>query len=146
MNYFNEKNLHLIDQKGRLLLPRDIRDRFDIKKGDLLYLIPNSSEPPYLEIRTEPQWERYCESLMQQEGNARKKDFLRYTRISQENVTVDGQGRIMLPQRLRDQCELGKTVAVINMDRLIEVWDKTHVEERYREMMKAFRDLNDSLF
>jgi MraZ protein len=146
MNYFNDKYLHSIDQKGRLLLPRDIRDHFEIKKGDTLYLIPNSSEPPYLEIRTEAQWESYCESLMQQESNVKKKDFLRYARISQESVTMDGQGRLIIPQRLRDQCKLTKSVAVINMDRFIEVWDKSHVEARYHEMMKAFRELNDLLF
>lgn len=146
MNYFNDKYLHSIDQKGRLLLPRDLREYFEMKKGDTLYLIPNASEPPYLEIRTEAQWDRYFESLMQQDNGVKKKDFLRYTRMSLETVTLDGQGRIIIPQRLRDQCSLAKSVAVINMDLFIEVWNQTHVEARYHDMMKAFRELNDNLF
>ena len=146
MTYFNDKYLHNLDSKGRLLLPREIRSHFKIKKGDNLYLIPNTNEPAYLEIRTARQWQDYCDKLTKQEAGVKKKDFLRYTRISQESVTIDGQGRIIIPQRLRELCKLDSTVAIINMDRFIEVWNKAHVEAKYHDMVNAFRELNDLLF
>jgi MraZ protein len=146
MNAFNEKYIHTLDPKSRLLLPLEIRKQFKIRKGDHLYLIPNLSEPEYLEIRTEAQWQSYQEEFSQQDSNQQKKDFLRYAMMFQERVTVDGQGRFIIPQRIRDLCKLEDTVAVINMRSYAEVWNKTHVERKYADMVRAFKDMNDRLF
>lgn len=146
MNFFNEKYLHPIDQKGRLRLRKDILDHFKIKKGESLTLIPNVTELPYLIMLTSSHIKDYFESLMKQDPGARKMDSLRYARITQDSVTVDGQGRIVIPQRIRDACHLDGTVAVINMDLFIEVWNKKHVERKYPDMVRAFRDLGEILF
>ena len=146
IDYFNEKDLHTIDPKGRLLLPREIRDAFKIKKANVLYLIPNLSEPPYLEIRTESQWRKYCDTLRQQESSEKKKDSFRYAMMLKERVTVDGGGRIVIPTRIRDKCGLDGSVAVVNMDIYIEVWSQKHMEQKYNDMIRAFREANDRAF
>ena len=146
MNSFNDKYLHSLDSKSRLLLPKDIRETFKIKKGDSLYLIPNLSSPEYLELRTEAQWTAYQEDFSKQESNDQKKDFLRYAMMFQEKVTVDGQGRIIVSQRIRELCKLDGTVAVINMSSYTEVWNKSHMEQKYKEMIKAYKEINHRLF
>jgi division/cell wall cluster transcriptional repressor MraZ len=145
-NYFNEKNLHSIDSKGRILLPKDIRGHFEIKKGNVLHLIPNLSGLSYLEIRPAQLWKRYRDSLRRQDAGEKKKDSFRYAQMLQETATADGQGRILIPQRLREVCQLGQTVAVINMDIYIEVWSKEHMDQKYADMVRAFKELNDRLF
>jgi len=146
MKSFNDKYLHSFDTKSRLLLPKDIRDLFEIKKGDSLCLIPNLFAPEYLEIRTEAQWQVYQEDFSKQESNDQKKNFLRYAMMFHEQATVDGQGRIVVSQRIRELCKLSGTVAVINMRSLFEVWNKSHMEQKYAEMVKAYKDINDRLF
>jgi MraZ protein len=146
LNFFDEKTFHSTDPKGRLLLPREIRDHFQIKKADTLYLIPNLSEPPYLEIRTAEQWDRYRESLRQQESGEKKKDSFRYAMMLKDTVTVDGQGRILLPQRIREMCRLDGAVAIVNMDLYVEVWAKDHMAQRYADMLRAFKEANDRMF
>ena len=145
-NYFNDKALLSTDPKGRLLLPKDIRDHFKIKKADLLFLVPNLSEPRYLEVRTEKQWKAYCESLRQEEAGEKKKDSFRYAMMLKEVATVDGQGRIALPQRIREACSLDGLVAVVNMEVYIEVWSKDHMERKYQDMIRAFKETNDRMF
>jgi len=145
-NYFNEKALHSVDPKGRLLLPKDIRESYKIRKGQVLHLVPNLSSPPYLEIRTPDQWNHYRETLMQQLAGEQKKDSVRYAMMLAETVTVDGQGRIVLPQRIRDACNLDGMVAVINMQLYVEVWCKAHMDQRYADMVRAFKEANDRLF
>jgi division/cell wall cluster transcriptional repressor MraZ len=145
-NYFNERSLHTIDGKGRLLLPRDIRGTFKIKKGDLLHLVPNLADPPYVEIRTEAEWKGYCESLRHQQSGEKKKDTFRYAMMLMETAKVDGQGRILVPQRIREMCRLDKTVAVINMGLYFEVWCKDHIAKRYADMVRAFKETNDRMF
>jgi len=145
-NYFNEKNLHSFDSKGRILLPKEIRAHFEVKKGDILYMIPNIADGPYLEIRTEDLWNRYRASLRRQESGEKKKHSFRIAEMLKETVTVDGQGRILIPQGIRDACELGQTVAVVNMDIYVEVWSKGQMELKYEEMVRAFKELNDRMF
>lgn len=146
MNAFNDKYIYALDPKSRLLLPLEIRQQFKIRKGDRLYLIPNLSDPEYLEIRTESQWQSYQDDLSKQESNDRKKDFIRYAMMFQERVTVDGQGRFIVSQRIRDLCKLEDEVAVINMRSYAEVWNKAHVERKYADMVRAFKEISDRLY
>jgi division/cell wall cluster transcriptional repressor MraZ len=146
INHFNEKSLHGVDPKGRLLLPKEVRLAFKIKKGDVLYLVPNLSDPPYLEIRTAAQWEQYRKSLRAETSGQQKKDTFRYAMMSKETAVVDGQGRFMIPGRIRQTCRLDGTVAVINMDLYVEVWCKEHVDKKYADMVRAFKETNDRMF
>ncbi len=146
INHFNEKSLHAIDSKGRLLLPKEVREAFEIKKGDTLYLVPNLSDPPYLEIRTASQWEEYRQTLRSGTPGEQKKDTYRYAMMIKETAVVDGQGRFMIPGRIRETCRLDGTVAVVDMDIYIEVWHKSHMERKYEDMIRAFKETNDRLF
>jgi len=146
LNHFNEKSLHTIDGKGRLLLPKEVRQAYKIKKGDVLYLVPNLSDPPYLEIRTARQWEEYRQSLRQETSSEQKKDTFRYAMMIKEKAVVDGQGRIMIPNRIRETCSLEGTVAVVDMDVYVEVWCKAHMAKKYADMVRAFKDTNDRMF
>jgi MraZ protein len=145
-NYFNEKNLHSIDSKGRILLPKEIRENLKIKKGDVLHFVPNLSGPLYIEIRTAGQWKSYRDGLRDLEAGEKKKDSYRYATMLQESATVDGQGRVLIPQRIRELCKVADSVAVIDMDEYVEVWAKENLEQKYSDMVKAFKELNDRMF
>ena len=146
LNYFNEKSFLSTDPKGRLLLPKELRSDLKIKKGDLLYLIPNLADLPYLEIRTKRQWEGYIQSLRAQEPSQEKKDSIRYAKMFKETATVDGQGRILLPQNVREVCKLNGAVAVVDMEIYIEVWCKESMMKRYADLVRAFKNANDRTF
>ena len=145
-NYFNEKNLHSIDSKGRILLPKDVRDHYRVKKGDVLHIVPNVSGSSYLEIRTTAQWKKYRDSLRNLEAGEKKKDSFRYAMMLQETATVDGQGRILIPQRIRELCNIVDAVAVVDMDGYLEVWAKAQLEQKYADMVRAFKEMNDRMF
>ena len=146
MNRFNDKYLHNIDGRGRLLLSGDVRTRLKMKKGDTLHILPNLGHPPYMEIRTASQWSQYRDKILAQASSEQKRNFLRFVKLMCEVVTMDGHGRVVLPQRIRDLCELSGQVAVINMDLYVEVWDKSNVDKKYPDMVKAFQEINDLLF
>lgn len=44
-------------------------------------------------------------------------------------VTPNSQGRIPIPQKLREIASLEKEAVVVGMDNRIEIWDKTKFEE-----------------
>jgi transcriptional regulator MraZ len=146
-NYFNEKNLHSIDLKGRVLVPKEVRDKHRYKKGDVLYFTPNTSGAAYVEIRTEAQWKKHREQLLAaaEEGEA-KKDSFRYADFFTKAATIDGQGRMAIPQGVREMCKLGDSVAIVDMDEHIEVWAKESFEQKYADMVRAFKEMNDRIF
>lgn len=146
MSQFNDKYLHSMDAKGRLQLSREIRTRFKLKKGDVLHLLPNLDNPPFLEIRTDRQWHDYQTRFMSQAGGGLKRDFVRFVELTKETVVADAQGRISIPKRLREMCGLDGEVAVINLNSFVEVWNKDYVGQKYADLVKAFKDINNSLF
>lgn len=146
MNRFNEKYLHSIDQKGRLQLSRDTRIGIELNKGDIVHLLPNPKNPPFLEIRTSEQWDGYWNRISKQPLSKEIRDFKRFVVLMHEKVTADNQGRIVIPQRLREFCGFDKEVGVINMESHLEVWDKEFVEQKYNDMLRAFNDISDELF
>ena len=137
------RSLGNVDSKGRILLPGAIRHSFGMNKGDLLYLTPNLGDPPYLEIRTASQWEQYRNSLRRENPD---REVYRYALMIKECSVVDGNGRIMIPQRIRATCALDDEVVFIDMDLYVEVWCKRSVEEKYANLVRAFKQTNDGLF
>lgn len=141
-----EKHLHTIDPKGRLQLSRQIREQFKLRKGERLHLLPNIEDPPYLEIRTSAQWAEFEQRFLNQAPGDLKRDFVRFIQLSREIVVADGQGRISVPKGLRERCQLDGAVVVINMKSCVEVWNPKHIDRRYAEMAKAFRNVNNSFY
>jgi MraZ protein len=146
MNRFNDKYLHSVDQRGRLQLSRDIRAGFKVKKGDVIHLLPNPGNPPYLSLWTESKWKTYLANLKNQPSSETKRNSLRFIRLMHEQVTADGQGRIVISQRLREFCRFEKEIAIIDMGDYIEAWNKDAVEQKYNDMLRDFNEINDLLF
>lgn len=146
MNYFDDRHLHSIDQRGRLQLPRDVRTGEKIKKGDSLFLFVNRNEPPFLEVRTKTQWESWKRQVMELESSADKREIYRMIQLSTVEVTADGQGRIVVPQKARTDCGFDSEVVVVNMSTYVEVWSKNAIAQKTSDMLRAFNKINDQLY
>lgn len=145
-NRINVKNLHSVDSKGRILLPKDLRDHHRLDKGNTLICVPSGTNPTCLEVRTVAQWERYRASLRRSEPGESKKDAFRVIDVSKDTTTLDGQGRMLVPQWLREVCGMREKVAVIDLEDYFEVWAAEFIEQKYAEMLRAFKQRNDELF
>ena len=146
MNYFDDRYLHSIDQRGRLQLPKDVRTGTKIKKGDSLFLFVNPNAPRSLEIRTKEQWESYQQQVEALPPSRNKREFYRLIRLSTVEATADGQGRIVVPQGIRDHCGFAGEVVVVNMSTYVEVWNKDAIKQKRNDMVRAFNEINDQLF
>lgn len=145
-NKINSKSIHHLDPKSRLLIPKDIRNTFQIKKASPLFLLPTIGDHPYLEIRTIRQWRQFIQELTDTTPSNKKKDALRYASIASESVKVDAQGRILITERLRVDCRIKETVVVINMRIFFEVWDIDCFSYRFPNLINAFKEINEKLF
>lgn len=108
---------HTIDPKGRLSIPSKYReilgDEFVVSKGmdDCLYVYANEDWKVF---------EGKLASLPLMSEEARQ--FARFFLSGAQPVTVDKQGRILMPQDLRDFAGLEKDVVLAGMGSRIEIW------------------------
>lgn len=114
---FMGKYNHTIDPKGRLSIPSKYReilgDEFVVSKGmdGCLYVYANDDWKVF---------EGKLASLPLMSEEARQ--FARFFLSGAQPVTVDKQGRILMPQDLRDFAGLEKDVVLAGMGSRIEIW------------------------
>jgi MraZ protein len=116
-----------LDPKGRVSLPVRFRAAFD----EGLWLTVGQDRCLYCFPRVE--WERRSHevdafALSDKDGRA----FARLFFSSADQVKLDAQGRVTIPQRLRDAVGIKKDVVVLGVRERIEIWERGEFE-RYRD-------------
>ena len=121
---FKGEFYHTIDEKGRLIIPVKLREGlgndFVVTRGlDGCLFGYNNSE-----------WEIFEEKLRKLPiTNKDARAFQRYMLAGAASVEVDKQGRILLPQNLRNDAKLDKDVVIIGVGARIEIWNKDIYEK-----------------
>ena len=108
---------HTVDAKGRLFIPAKLReelgDSFVVTKGldQCLFLYPRGA------------WEQLEENIRKL-PMSKSRNLQRFFLSSAADVTVDKQGRIIVPSALRTYAKLGHDVTVIGVCERAEIWDR----------------------
>ncbi len=109
---------HNVDVKGRVSVPSKFRDdlgqSFVVTKG-----LDNC-----LFMYSKAEWETFEEKLKQLPlTNADARTFIRFFFAGATEVEVDKQGRINIPQVLRDYAGIKKDVVIAGVATRAEIWD-----------------------
>jgi len=110
---------HNVDSKGRVILPAKFREllgeMFVATKGlDRCLFIYPKEEWTILEEKLKKL------PLAKQEARA----FVRFFFSGAAELEFDKQGRVLLPNNLRDYAGLEKDIVVVGVSSRIEIWDK----------------------
>lgn len=131
---------HNLDTKGRIIVPSKFRDllseQFVITRGLDRCLFAYTLD----------EWSRIEEKL--KTLPLTKKDARKFTRLffsGATNVEIDKQGRINIPQNLRDYAGLLKDCTVIGVSSRIEIWDTESWENFYTESEENFEEIAEDL-
>lgn len=135
---------HTIDRKGRIILPAKIRDsaqshfveKFFVTRGLDKCLFMFSEE----EWRTQEQKFKVMPFT--------KQETRRFNRIyfsGAVEVVPDKQGRILIPQYLKDFASVKKDIVIIGVANRIEIWDKVLWGEFYKSARDEFEDIAQKL-
>ncbi|MHB1127122.1 MAG: division/cell wall cluster transcriptional repressor MraZ [Bacillota bacterium] len=135
---------HTVDNKGRLIIPAKFREglgeNFVVTKGldNCLFGYP-ASEWHSLEekLRTLPF------------TRADARAFVRFFFSGATECEIDKQGRILLPNNLREFAGLSKDVVIIGVSSRIEIWSRkawdeysTRAETEYDALAEKLKDLD----
>jgi MraZ protein len=109
-----------VDEKGRLKIPADFKRRVDELYGPHFFI--TSRDGKRAELYPMKEWERIEDAVSKASGAAKKK-FLDVTNYYGQVVEMDAQGRLLIPQLLREAATLASDVAVLGMQTYLAVAD-----------------------
>jgi MraZ protein len=109
-----------VDDKGRLKVPAEFKRVIDEKYGTQFYI--TSLDGKVAQIYPFEEWERIEQKLAGLSTfNPTKKKFLARVNYWGQQVEMDGQGRLLIPQLLRENAAIKGEVAVLGNLTCLEV-------------------------
>jgi MraZ protein len=109
-----------VDDKGRLKVPAEFKRVIDEKYGTQFYI--TSLDGKLAQIYPFEEWERIEQKLAGLSTfNPTKKKFLSRVNYWGQQVEMDGQGRLLIPQLLREKAGIKGEVAVLGNLTYLEV-------------------------
>jgi len=101
-----------VDEKGRLKVPAEFKRVIDEKYNEKFYI--TSLDGKVGQVYPFEEWERIEQKLAGLSTfNPTKKKFLDRVNYYGQVVEMDGQGRVLIPQILRDSAQIKGEVAVL---------------------------------
>ena len=121
-----------VDEKGRLKVPAEFKRVIDDKYGAQFYI--TSLDGKVAQVYPFEEWERIEQKLAALSTfNPTKKKFLTRTNYWGQVVEMDSQGRLLLPQLLRESADLKGEVAVMGYLNRLEVQSMEGVRKDVEE-------------
>jgi MraZ protein len=131
---------HTVDDKNRAFIPKKFRaglgESFVICKGffdNCLYIFSDEEFEKFSEKLEDLPYTDEDAMMVQRELYANAAD-----------VELDKQGRIVIPQKLRDYAKIEKEVSIVGVRTHIEIWNKQLWQEKTADPTRlrgAFRNL-----
>jgi MraZ protein len=117
-----------VDEKGRLKLPAAFKQLLDAQNVSQFYI--TSADGKSAEVWPLPEWEKREQALAEYStlDDAVQK-YLNLTSYYGQQVEMDNQGRVLLPQILRGKAQLDADVTVLGKMVYLEVHNREIFEQ-----------------
>lgn len=131
---------HTLDEKGRLVIPRKMREDLGIN----VFIMKGFDGA--LAIYRQSAFESVVEEL--EKYSFLKKENRNYLRIKLASIVdleIDKMGRIQIPRDILTKYNINKDVIVLGAGDHIEVWDKQRYEEYISSIEDDYEDIAERI-
>ena len=135
---------HTIDRKGRIIIPSKFRDVFKEQFVEKFYATRGLDK--CLFVFTEEEWkvqEQKFKSMSFTKADSRKFNRLFFSGAA--DITCDKQGRVLLPQYLKDYAGIKRDVMIVGVSNRIEIWSKEAWQGYYENSKGSFEEIAEKL-
>ena len=131
-----------VDEKGRLKVPAEFKRVIDEKYGQQFYI--TSLDGKVAQVYPSEEWERIEQRLAGLSTfNPTKKKFLDRVNYYGQMSEMDAQGRVLLPQILRESARLSGDVVVFGVQTYLEVENHDELKKRMETEPLTAEDQQD---
>lgn len=135
-----------IDAKGRFAVPARFREGVTESCGGKLIATLNIDvATPSLRVYPLPEFQRITETLRtlpEVDTDAQTINYLILGHAAE--CDMDTQGRMLLPQNLRDHANLKKQITIVGQSTKFDIWDTAAWAERSNDMLKQALKLRNN--
>ncbi|PJA45241.1 cell division/cell wall cluster transcriptional repressor MraZ [Candidatus Uhrbacteria bacterium CG_4_9_14_3_um_filter_50_9] len=125
---------HSLDEKGRLAIPTKFRK--ELSKGAVVTRGLDTS----LFLFPKEEWDKLAQKLASLPlGQSNSRAFARLMLAGAMDITLDKQGRVVLPEYLRSYASLKKSTVVAGLYNRLEIWDEEKWEV-YKKKVESDAD------
>jgi MraZ protein len=129
-----------IDQKLRLAIPRQLRERLEVSDGDELYLAPGNEG--CVAIYSSAAFDEFAQRVASlSPGRADVRKFLRLFYSRAERVVLDKQTRIRIPERLLDSDQGDRDMVILGVHDHAEIWYQDKWDSYMNQNLPQFDEL-----
>jgi len=137
---FRGRHSHTIDGKGRVSIP--VAYRMELQQ--------HSNQPAFLTadencLRLYPfeDWCNYERKIVAQaELDPDARDYARLVISGAVEAPIDKQGRILVPQYLREHARLEREVTIAGVGLTVEIWDEARLHVNLNQTQASFRSIS----
>ena len=135
---------HSLDKKGRLIVPSKFREIFKEHYAEKFYITRGLDK--CLFVFTEE--ERKAQERKFKDMPFARQESRQFNRLyfaGSCEVACDKQGRILVPQYLKEYAEIKQDVMIVGVSDRIEIWAREKWKEFFSNSMGSFEDLAEKL-
>lgn len=135
---------HTLDDKGRIAIPAKLRYS---KVGEDEYWVATKGFDRCLFLYPRYEWEKIVKKINERLSFTKKEDrsFLRMFISPATEQAVDRQGRIAIPQSLREYAGIQKEVVTLGAVNRIEIWSEETWNRYKEENEKSFDVIGEKI-
>lgn len=142
---FYGEHEHTIDEKGRLIIPSKFREVF--KENYVERFFVTRGLDSCLFVFTEDEWKKQeakFRSLSFTSAEARQFNRLYFSGACE--VTCDKQGRILVPDYLKEFAKIQRDVMIVGVSNRMEIWSKESWKEFFSKTKDSFEQIAEKIF
>ena len=140
---FRGRYEHTIDSKGRVSIPSKFKEILNQQYDERLVV---TNYDLCLVAYPHQEWSVIEEKMKNLPSLSKEsRVFYRFFYSSGIDCEIDRQGRVLIPQSLRDYAKLEKDVVLVGSGKKIEIWNKERWEEAFRKSQDSFDQVTETL-
>jgi len=136
---------HTLDEKDRFILPAKFREKAKTLAKKKFFITRGLDGCLFLV--SQEVWEKLegkLKSLSFTKQQSRSFNRLYFSGASE--IEIDAQGRITLPEYLKEFAKIQREIMIIGVSDRIEVWSKDRWDKFYQENKERFEEMAENLF
>jgi MraZ protein len=135
---FTGSYFHLMDNKGRVSIPPRYREILQ-ERQDRQLILTNFDN--YLLAFPQSEWLK-VEARLGEKAlfNKDYRAFQRFLISGVQECPLDRQGRILIPQNLREYAKLSREVSLVGAVRCFEIWDRQTFEAHRKKLEEGIKE------